>query len=87
MSKKKKIELRRCPFCGRTPSVVHTVPYWVRCENTKCWAQGPSRKTPQAAARIWNDMTYHCGVHEVFLDRNGDYGPKWEGTLPQGKKS
>ena len=81
MSKKKTIKLRLCPFCGRTPCVVGKALFWVSCRNDGCGADGPGRSTVRGAVTRWNNMSYRCAEREVFLDRNGNYGPRWAGTL------
>lgn len=79
MNNGKMLFLRLCPFCGKTPSLVHTTPYWVQCG--KCGSEGPARKTAGHAARAWNDMSYKCGMGQVHLDANGDYSPRRRGAV------
>ena len=71
------VEMKPCPFCGRTRTRVKSSLRWgyfVGCN--KCAAVGPSSSTPEGAIEKWNTRTGQsevvrcrdCANCEVHLD-------------------
>ena len=51
-------KLKPCPFCGGNVVVSWAIiynHYAVCCENDRCYAQGPERKTYEGAEKAWNN--------------------------------
>ena len=55
-------ELKPCRYCGRSGMALGVVKsvigdFAIECD---CWARGPSKLTPNAAAEAWNKMVEGC---------------------------
>ena len=49
--------LSPCPFCGKQPyldDMAYTGFVVVMCRNTRCFVEGPWRRTAAGAAAAWN---------------------------------
>jgi hypothetical protein len=52
----KKLTLRPCPFCGCSADVCTNgnKAYWAVCSGEACVAEGPVRRTEDAAIAAWS---------------------------------
>ncbi len=65
MSKAETIKLKPCPFCGEEEVVAYSclgmvhpkekpLLWLAECQNKKCGAAGPPRRTKQGVIKAWN---------------------------------
>ena len=75
MSKKKRVKVRPCPFCGKRPKLTVTrhmlgPDFDIKCKNDKCkiTVYGGWCKTLATAVKQWN----HRARPQQLIDMNGD---------------